>query len=394
LPTLRPRKWLNSGSGRVAWLQLINSRGRFAAAIAGIAFTVVFSMLQLAFQDALYTSVTLFYSHLNAGLVLIGPRYQCIVATSNFPERRLYQALGDSDVESVSALYTSLAQWKNPVNGQHREIFVIGFQPREGIFDYPTVNSNLRQISEPEQVMFDEGSRPEFGPVPKIFRAQGPVTTELSHRNVRVIGLFRVGANFANDGNVLTSDVNFFHLVPYRKPGSADIGIIKLKPGVDAESARARMASALPGDVTVLTKRGLLEREKAFFDASLPVGFFFQMSVVIGLIVGAVIVYQILYNDVSERLPEYATLKAIGYSDRYLYAVVLQQALILSLVGFLPGLLLSTGVYEIARSATLLPVRMTALRILAVYLLTLVMCTVSGLLAMRNLRSADPADVF
>lgn len=391
---VRSGTWTKSGRVNVAWLQLISAKGRFAAAIAGIAFTVIFSMLQLAFQDALYTSVTLFYSHLNADLILIGPRYQCIVATSNFPERRLYQALAVKGVESVSALYMSLAPWKNPVSGQHREIFVIGFKPRAGVFDYPDVDKRLSQLSEPEKVLFDEGSRPEFGPVPKLFRTRGVVTTELSHREVQVVGLIRVGANFANDGNVLTSDANFFHFIPYRHAGPADVGIIKLKPGTDVESTKANIAAVLPTDVTVLTKQGLLEREKAFFDASLPVGFFFQMSVVIGLVVGAVIVYQILYNDVSERLPEYATLKAIGFSDWYLFGVVLQQALVLSIVGFLPGLLLSMGVYEIARSATLLPIRMTIVRMLLVYVLTVVMCTISGLLAMRKLRSADPADIF
>src|SRR5262249_27773900 len=131
-----------SASGRfaVAWLQLRNAKGRFVAATAGIAFTVVFSMLQLAFQDALYTSVTLLYSHLNADLILVGPRYQCIVATSNFPKRRLYQALAFSEVESVSALYMSMAPWKNPVSGQHRQIFIIGVTPQRDVFDYPTVN--------------------------------------------------------------------------------------------------------------------------------------------------------------------------------------------------------------------------------------------------------------
>jgi putative ABC transport system permease protein len=176
--------------------------------------------------------------------------------------------------------------------------------------------------------------------------------------------------------------------------GAVDVGVIRLKPGVDPESTQRRIAAALPSDVTVLTKQGLLNREKAFFGASLPIGFFFLMSVIIGLVVGAVIVYQILYSDVLERLPEYATLKAIGFSNGYLFRIVLQQALILSILGFIPGLLLSVGVYEIARLGTMLPIRLTVLRLLLVYFLTVVMCTTSGLLAMRKLRHADPADIF
>lgn len=377
----------------LAWFQLIKSKGRLIAALAGIVFTVVFSMAQLAFQDALYTSVTLLYSHLNADLVLISPRYQCVVSTESFPERRLEQALAIDGVESVSSLYMSMAEWKNPVTHRERQIFVIGFKPRSGVFDFSAANDNWRQIAEPGKVLFDEASRPEFGPVPALLR-DGPVTTELSHRGVEVVGLFRVGANFANDGNIITSDTNFLQMVPQRKLGIVDIGLIKLKPGVDAESERTALAAALPDDVTVLTRPALLEREKRFFGSSLPVGFFFGSSVLLGLIVGAVIVYQVLYSDVSEHLSDYATVKALGYSDLHLFGIVLQETLILSVLGFPPGLLVSLGVYEFARSATLLPIRMTILRVVAMYLMTVAMCVLAGALAMRKLRQADPADIF
>ncbi len=378
----------------LAWLQLTNSKGRLFTALAGVVFTVVFSLVQLAFQDALYTSVTLLYSHLSADLILISPRYQCIVATESFPERRLYQALAIKDVASVSALYMGVMQWKNPANRRNRQIFAIGFKPRPGVFDLAGVNNHWRQIAEPGNLVFDEGSRPEFGPVAAMMRKHGTVRTELSHRRVNVVALFHVGANFANDGNIIMSDTSFLRLLPFRKFGIVNIGLIKLKPGVNAATARDKIAAALPRDVTVLTRQGFLDREKRFFASSLPVGFFFRTSVLVGLIVGAVIVYQILYSDVSEHLSEYATVKAIGYPDRYLLSVVLKEALLLSVLGFPPGVLLSLGVYEIARSATLLPIRMTWIQIAAVYLLTAGMCALAGALAVRKLRQADPVDVF
>jgi putative ABC transport system permease protein len=378
----------------VAWLQLVQAKGRLIAAVAGIAFTVTFSLVQLAFQDALYASVTLLYSHLKADLILVSPRYQCIVSTENFPEARLYQALAFDPVESVASLYMSMAQWKNPLDRHERQIFVVGFKPRPGVFDLPGVERNLQQIAEPGKVLFDEGSRPEFGPVSDWVQKQGSVTTELSHRRVEVVGLFRIGANFANDGNVITSDTNFLEIVPYRKLGIVDVGLIQLKPGADAEATRAQLEAALPDDVIVLTRQAFLDREKRFFASSLPVGLFFLTSVLMGLIVGAVIVYQILYSDVSEHLSEYATVKALGYSDRYLFRVVLEEALILSLLGFPPGVLLSLGVYQIARMATMLPIAMTLSRIVVVYFLTLAMCGLAGVLAMRRLQYADPADIF
>jgi len=378
----------------LAWLQLTESKGRLAVAVAGIVFTVVFSLVQLAFEDALYTSVTLLYSHLQADLVLISPRYQCVVATSNFPVRRLYQVLGVEDVDSISPLYLGVLQWKNPLNRRDRQIFVAGMKPVAGIFDFAGERDYLPLIRQPGKVLFDQGSRPEFGPVVKLLRNDGRVTTELAHRQIEVAGLIRVGANFAADGTILTSDTNFFKLLPYRSPATADVGLIRLKPGVNAEAAREKIAAVLPADVTVLTRQGLLDREKAFFASSLPVGLFFRTSVLMGLIVGAVIVYQILYSDVSEHLSEYATVKAIGYPDRYLFSVVLQEALILSVLGFPPGVLLSSGVYAIARAATLLPIRMTLIQVAAVYLLTVTMCALAGALAMRKLRQADPVDVF
>jgi putative ABC transport system permease protein len=378
----------------LAWLQLIKQRGRLLAAVAGIAFAVILALVQMAFQAALYVSITQLYSHLDADLILISPRYQCVIATENFPERRLYQALAVDGVDSISPLYMSMAQWKNPVDHHERQIFVIGFKPRAGVFDLPVVNDNLARIAESGVVLFDEGSRPEFGPVGKLFRQNGSVITEISHRRVEVVGLFRVGASFANDGNVITSDMNFLQLVPYRKFGIVDVGLIKLRPGTDVEATRAKLAETLPVDVTVLTKQGFLDREKNYWGSNLPIGFIFQASLVIGLIVGAVIVYQILYSDVSEHLSEFATLKAIGYSDRYLFWVVLQEALILSVLGFIPGVLLALGVYQIARTATVLPIRMTLMRLVVVYPLTAAMCMLSAALAMRKLRSADPAEIF
>lgn len=378
----------------LAWLQLMKAKGRLLAAVAGIAFAVILAMVQLAFQDALYKSITQLYSHLTADLILISPRYQCIISTANFPDRRLYQALSIEGVDSISSLYMDMAQWKNPTTHHERQIFVVGFKPRPGFFDLPAVNSNLDKIAEPGKVLFDEGSRPEFGPVGKLIRNNGTVITELSHRRVEVVGVFNVGASFANDGNIITSDVNFLQWLPYRKFGIVDVGLIKLKPGTNAEAVRQTLAGTLPDDVTVLTKQGFLDREKNYWGGNLPIGFIFRVSVAMGLIVGAVIVYQILYSDVSEHLAEYATLKAIGYSNRYLFGVVLQEALILSVLGFFPGILLAEGVYVIARSATVLPIQMTLQRIAVVYPLTAAMCTVSGALAMSKLRSADPAEIF
>jgi putative ABC transport system permease protein len=183
-------------------------------------------------------------------------------------------------------------------------------------------------------------------------------------------------------------------MMPARRASDIDIGLISIKPGGSADTVRAKIASILPKDVTVLTKQQLLEREKTYWSSNLPIGFLFRASLIVGLIVGAVIVYQILYSGVSEHLPEYATLKAMGFNNLRLFMVILQEAMILSVLGFIPGVLAAASLYAIVRRATSLPIEMTMMRVALVYPMTAAMCAVAGMFAMRKLRSADPADIF
>jgi putative ABC transport system permease protein len=260
--------------------------------------------------------------------------------------------------------------------------------------DLPGVDAQIAKLTESGRVLFDEASRSEFGPIARLCRERGAVVTELARRRIEVVGLFRLGANFANSGHVITSDLNFLRMAPFRQSGRIDIGLIRLKQGSDALAAREELSAMLPGDVAVLTKTAFLERERSYWRSNLPIGFIFRASLLMSLVVGAVVVYQILYSGVSEHLAEYATLKAIGYSDRRLFWVVMQEALILSILGFIPGLLLGLGVYGVVRIFTFIPIQMTVVRGIAAYALTGTMCAAAGALAMGRLRSADPADVF
>ena len=170
--------------------------------------------------------------------------------------------------------------------------------------------------------------------------------------------------------------------------------MISLKPGQNPQVVLEQLREYLPKDVKVISKQELLEFEKSYWHSSTAVGFIFTLGTIIAFVVGTVIVYQILYSEVSEHLPEYATLKAMGYTQKYLLVVVFQQALILAILGYIPGFALAIIQYKIAKSATLLPIVMTGTRALIVLILTILMCFISGAIAVRKLRSADPADIF
>jgi putative ABC transport system permease protein len=379
---------------RLAWHQLIAERRRLAAAVAGITFAVLLELMQFGFYDALFTSATLLHSRLDADLVLASANYEYVLSPGAFPRRRLQQALMLDDVESVAPVNVALAPFRNTETGEDRLIVVIGFDPREEVFDVASIRRNLDPVHVPDVAIFDALSRPEFGPVARQLRTDGVVRTEVAGRRLEVAGLFELGVSFAGNGHVITSDVTFRRLFPNLHEGTVHLGLVRLRPGSDARAAQAMLTAELPSDVRVLRRDELVAVEHSYWARNTPIGFVFALGTFVCLLVGAVIVYQILYTDVSSHLSEYATLKAIGYTDRALQGVVLRQALILAVLGFPVGFLFAHGINIYARQQTNLPIFLTPGRVMIVFVLTLVMCGVAAVLAMRKVQSADPADVF
>ncbi|ABA23245.1 DevC protein [Trichormus variabilis ATCC 29413] len=378
----------------LAWRQLMKEKTRLAVAVAGITFADMLMFIQLGFESALFDAAVKPHRNLQADLVLINPQFQTLFSVKSFSRERLYQTLGYEGVQSVTPLYIGTGQWRNPETRQDRAILVWGIDPATSAFTFPEIRKNQDQIKQLNQVLFDQAGRPEYGAVGDIFKKTNSFQTELNNIGVNVSGVFSNGASFAADGNVIASDSTFLRLFPERKPERIEVGLITLKPGVDKEKVRSQLAAGLPNDVKVLTPEGFAQTEKEYWANGTGIGFIFGLGVGVGFIVGIVIVYQILYSDVSDHLPEYATLKAMGYTDRYLLVVLLQEALLLAFLGYLPAYILSFGLYQITYAATMLPIAMKLERAITVFILTIIMCTASGAIAMRKLRSADPADVF
>lgn len=379
----------------LAWLQLTREKIRLLVALAGISFACILMFMQLGFQDALFESAVLFHQGLQGDIFLIAPQSNALIAMSQFSQRRLYQALNFEEVASVSPMYMSFEFWKNPVDGTTRSIFVVGLDPAADVLELEGLDQqDLERIKMPDVVLFDRSSRIEFGPIAEWYDQGRVVETEAGQRRVRVGGLFQMGATFGADGNIITSDLNFLRMFQERQRGLIEVGIVKLIPGADVETTLAQMRSIYPEDVVLLSKEEFVSFERDYWAESTAIGFIFGLGVVMGFIVGIVIVYQILYTDVSDHLAEYATLKAMGYTDRYLLGVVFQEAMILAILGYIPGFSCSIVLYDLTKDATLLPVWMTVERGTFVLSLAVAMCFISGAIAVRKLRAADPADIF
>jgi putative ABC transport system permease protein len=356
----------------LGWLQLKSQKLRALVALAGVCFAVTLILTWLGFESALYDSSTRYHEELAYDVVLVNPEMSFIADPRSFSSRRLYQALALEQVASVSSVYLGLALWKNPDTHDTRPIFVVGFDPAEDVFQMAAVRERRDEIRLADHVLYDRASRPEFGNTAAVFESGERVRVEVNHREVQLAGLFDLGTSFGIDGSLITSDTNFLRLFPQRERGLIDLGLVRLAPGADPERVRDALRRELAGDVLVLTKRDFIRREHRHWASATPIGYVFGFGVIIGFVVGAIIVYQILFVS----------------------RVVIAQALLLAVLGFVPGVALSLLIYRSAAQATMLPLQATPERLLAVLGLTMLMCCISGLLALRKVRAADPAEVF
>ena len=383
------------GSIPLGWLQLKAQKLRLVAAITGITFAVILIFVQLEFREALFVSAVRYHDALNYDLAMLSPKTDFMVSSKQFPRARLYQTLGIDGVQSVTAVYMRLVSWRNPVDPSNaRNILAIGFDPAEPGFERLLSEEDLEAIKIPDQAIFDRRGRDEYGPVRDLLDAGEAVSAEINDRRVAIVGMYELGTSFGLDGGVITSDLNFLRMLPTRQKSAIDFGLIRLGPGEDAAAVQARIRSVIPADVRVLTRQEFMDLEIGYWNKTTPIGYIFAFGAAMGLIVGLIIVYQILFSDVQDHLQEYATLKAMGYTHGYLRNVVLQEAVILAVLGYLPGLGVAYLVFNRGAEATRLPLEMSLQSALGVFALTVAMCAGSGLLALRKLRAVDPAEVF
>ena len=378
----------------LSWLLLTRQPVRLLVALAGISFAGILMFMQLGFRDGLFDASVTAHRLFDADVVLISPRSASSVSMEAFPRRRLVQILADSDVEGVTPVHWGLMLWRNPETRRNRSILALGFNPDDPFFVDPSLAEKTDALKQKGRILFDQLSRPEFGPIADWYRDGRVVETEIAGNRVRVAGLVSLGTSFGADGNLLTSTETFLDLMPQKPPGAIEVGLVRLKPGADPEQVVSRLSQRLPKDVSVLTKQGFIDFEQNYWKSSTSIGFIFTLGAAMGFVVGCVIVYQVLYTDVSDHLPEYATLMAMGYRLSHLLGVVVREGFYLAAMGYVPAYLAGQGLYWFVRDATKLPVGMDLSRALTVLVMILVMCMLSSFLAMRRLIDADPAEIF
>jgi putative ABC transport system permease protein len=381
----------------VAWLQLTHNKVRFVVAIAGIAFATLLMFMQLGFQGALYKTAIQIHEYFLADLVLIGPRTENFYDAGlyqTFTKRYLTQALQIKGVESVAPLYIGFGHWKNPSADRNRQILIFGFDPDRPGFNLPEVNQYRELLKRDDIILFDRLSKPVYGPIVERFTQGKDVFTEINNRHVKVGGLFSMGGSiFSADGIAIVSDLNFAKLLG-RPLSKVSTGLIRISKDADPEQVIEALKAKFSHGVRVLSLKSYKEREKTYWKEGSPIGSIFTIGTFMGFFIGSVIVYQVLYSEVADHLEYYATLKALGYDNKYFWKLIVQQSMILSILGYIPGFLCSVLFYKAVVYIVGLPTAMEFGRAIIVLVLTNLMCFVAGLMATNKLREADPADIF
>ena len=378
----------------LAWLLLSRQPLRLLVAIAGISFAGILMFMQLGFRDGLFDASVTVHKLLDADLILISPRSKSSISMSGFPKRRLIQTLAQKDVKAVAPVNLTYLLWRNPQNLKTRSILALGFDPEDSLLLNNDFSLKAQALKNPGRVLFDSLSRPEFGPIEKWFLDGREIETEVAGKRVKVEGLVELGPSFGADGNLITSRETYLRLFPGNPKGSIEIGLVKLKSEADPLFVSRVLQKSLPNDVRVLTKKEFIDFEKNYWKNSTAIGFIFTLGAFMGFVVGCVVVYQILYSDVTDHLPEYATLLAMGYRLKTLFFVVAREGFILAFFGYLPAYFSGQLLYALVRNSTRLPIEMDANKSILIFVLILFMCMGSAGIAMRKLVDADPAEIF
>jgi len=379
----------------LAWRNLVADPAQLARATAGVAFAVTLMMVEIGFGNAYIESMVQLIRRLDGDLVLVSSVKYQFDRVSPFSRRQLYAARAVEGVASVRPLYMKRLEsvWRNPQDHTLHAVQAFAFDPDQPVFRLPEIAAQLAALRTPDTVMFDRNDRDILG------RVDAGTETELDRHAVKVIGTFWLGPDFFNDGNVVMSDRTYFKIFGGTGADGTDlpdpeVGVIKVAPGYRAAAVQSALRAVLPGDVTVMTRQELIDQEARWQARWSPVGPLFTAGTVIGFAVGMLISYQILFSELADQIPQYATLKAMGYRNAYIVGSVAEQAVWYALVGFAPAWLLSLVLFRTLAAAVVVPLRMTVDLTVESLVLALGMCLLSAFIAVRRVLKTDPAELF
>ena len=372
---------------KIAWGNTFQNKKRTLTALGGITFSILLVFLQLGFLNGAKKEVTLLFDYFNFDIAVTSDRYQFMATAPPFDRIRLIQAKVDESIKDSFHLNVRTGRWLDNKSELESSVLIIGIDDKEDFILNPDFSNGLRQIENGQSVFLDRSSHSDFGRI-EIGRE-----ALINGRQINVTSFFDLGLFFFAEGSVVTNNGNFVKLAG-RTSNDVTVGLLNLKDGYDANETVLRLRNSLPNDVLIFTREDFLKREQAYFIEVKPVGIMFKSAVFIAFAVGLVILFQVLSTELGNRINEFATMKAMGFSIQFIYGIGIMQNLIITLMSFLPAWLICTAIFELIYALSKLPMEMTWELFITVFSLTMLMSITAGLLALRKVKKADPAELF
>lgn len=365
---------------------LTHERRRLVACVGGISFALILMLLQVGFRSALLDSAVELLKQLDADIVVMNKEKNPFLSRDPMPRERVYQALSVPGVAESTPIWVALKSWRNQATHTFHPIRVIGIPPNESTFLMEGFEEERLALNAPDSALVDRRSRSSYGDL-------NPDPAQIGTHQVDIVGQIELGTDFEVDGTMLVSEETYFRITQDTRD-HVEMALLTLEPGANPDRVAADLQRTLPTDVIALTKQALLQRDLAYWETGTPISIILLVGVTLGMLVGVIICYQVLYTEVLDHMPEFATLKAMGYSNRFLESVVLSEAVILSTLSVIPALALAAALLGLLGWMSGLSTGLDLSQMIQISLFSLGMCCFSAILALSKIRRLDPAELF
>lgn len=371
----------------IAWQNLTQHITRTLSALMGTTVAVFLLLLQVQLLESVQTKATQLYDLFNFDLAVVSNTYQFMYAAEPFNGVRLAQARVDDAVDDVFALNIRVTDWFSEQTGKESSLLLFGVDAKPAFIKDDALRRALPLLRQRGNVVVDAFSHADYG------NLRPGAIGRIRDREVRIVAPFELGLFFFADGSAVMAN-DYFPEYAGRRYVETSVGMIRVKRGYNVSAAKRRLRRALPSDVLVYTRDELIAQERQYFVSVKPIGIMFRAGMVIAFVVGGAILFQVLSTEISNRLKEFATFKAMGFGPMFLYGIGVVQIFLFAVIGFVFASFASIGISTIIRSVIHLPMVLEPKLIAVVFGVTILMCVVPGFVTLRRVRLADPAELY
>lgn len=370
-----------------AWANLIQRKIRTFVAVCGICLAIFLLFLQLGFLEAARRAATQPYEFFRFDFALVSAEYQFLASAPTFDRIRLTQLSTTPGIADTFNLNIRSMRWINPETEIRSSLLLFGIDNKPEFVKDNIVRQGLQQLKDDRSILADTYSDPDYGDQRIGDKA------EINDQMVTIAGTYALGPFFYADGSAIIRN-NGFSRLSGRSSRNISVGLVRLETGFDPIAVKGTISELLPDDVVILTRGELFEQEQNYFVETKPVGLMFHIGAIIAFVVGVVILFQVLSTEVTNRLREYATMKAIGFGSRFVYAQGVILTSLFTIFSFVPAIFISYFVFAMVRDASHLPMTMSQPLVALVLSITFGIAITSGIITLHRVRRADPAELY